>query len=92
MKKLIFVFALFFISCEDSVSPLPDSSLYLDSIPSSASVYVDGKYRGRTPKLMKLLAGEYRITLAKELWKDTTFYFNIGNGMSLTKEIELMWK
>lgn len=90
MGKIIigcFLITLFFIGIfcnkEVSVSP-PDSPvhtgrIYIQSNPSRAKIYLNGKNTGRlTPDSIRWLeAGQYKITLKIEDWSDVVFNTNI---------------
>lgn len=45
-------------------------SLYIDTVPTGADVWLDGTYAGRSPKLVDALAlGRHTVTVAKAGWQ-----------------------
>ncbi len=91
MKKLIiipalFVLLVFLFSCEKKVSrsvpiaPKPiGAKLIISSIPEGAKIYLNGRTSGLvTPdSLTWLEVKEYKVTLKKELYRDTSFTVNV---------------
>jgi streptogramin lyase len=76
------IFLLFkFSSCEKDVTitpplePVPQASLFINSIPAGSSIFVDGRNTGRiTPdSLPYIKEGSYQITLKKKYFRDTSF-------------------
>ncbi|PJB01016.1 MAG: hypothetical protein CO127_05935 [Ignavibacteria bacterium CG_4_9_14_3_um_filter_36_18] len=77
---LVFILGLSLSSCEKEVSvstnekePENHAKIFINSKPAGAKIYLDGKNTGYiTPDTVKwLLAGEYKVTLKKEYFKDT---------------------
>lgn len=82
--KILFISLLSFISCEREVYnsepeelPVKNVSIYIDSKPAGALIYVNYKNTGlKTPaKLNWLEEGFNKFTLKLNLFKDTTIYF-----------------
>ncbi|MFC2133027.1 PEGA domain-containing protein [Bacteroidota bacterium] len=76
------------LSCERSVSvsppdePPPDGYLFVNSSPTDAKIFINGKDRRRTtPDSISWLAtNDYEITLKKEYFRDTTFMIQVIEG------------
>ncbi|NCS87250.1 MAG: PEGA domain-containing protein, partial [Ignavibacteria bacterium] len=77
---LVFILGLSLSSCEKEVSVSTNekesenhAKIFINSKPAGAKIYLDGKNTGYiTPDTVKwLLAGEYKVTLKKEYFKDT---------------------
>ncbi|GBF36882.1 DUF5711 family protein [Methanofervidicoccus abyssi] len=65
-------------------------SLYVDSNPTGAKIYINGSYKGTTPKTITGLSpGEYTITLKKDGYKDYTEIVYISPGLSKTVNAKL---
>ena len=63
-------------------------SIYVDSSPSGASVYLDGSYKGKTPKTITgVSAGSHTIKLSKSGYNDYTRTTSVIAGE--TKRINL---
>ena len=85
IEKLIIngiIFLLFtFSSCEKDVTithplePVPQASLFINSVPAGSTIFVNGKNTGRiTPdSLLYIEEGSYQITLKKKYFRDTSF-------------------
>ncbi|MCF8241864.1 MAG: PEGA domain-containing protein [Melioribacteraceae bacterium] len=82
-SMMLILITLMFIasSCEKEVSTsppekeVPHGVVYIDSKPSNALIYVNGRNEGlRTPDSITWLAeGEYTVTLKRNLYRDTSF-------------------
>ncbi len=99
-KSIIIVVTIFLLllilSCEKEVSrsvpvlPQPiGGTLVISSIPDSAQIYLDGKTTGLfTPDSITWLeVKNYKVTLKKELYLDTTFQINIEQN--ITKKVKI---
>lgn len=83
-------------NCEKEVSvsppepPVPQCTIAVKSNPSGASIYLNGKITGKvTPDSLRWLAeGTYKITLKKELYRDTTFYMTASEGRTSSIDID----
>lgn len=65
-------------------------SLYLNSLPSGADVWVDGSYIGRTPILLDgLRAGRHSITVTKTDWKVEEVDQTVIAGTTVMASVEL---
>ena len=91
--------SVFFISCERSVftgyeeEPSPNNyKLYLESSPSEAKIYVNGKNTGYTTpsQLSWLNVGSDTITLKLSLYEDTTFVIHNQSGTEKKYFIDFM--
>jgi len=76
------IFLLFtFSSCEKDVTttpplePVPQASLFINSVPAGSTIFVNGRNTGRiTPdSLPYIKEGSYQITLKKKYFRDTSF-------------------
>ncbi len=81
---IIIITSIIFLNCcrQDIVEFNLDSnegSLYIDSSPQYASIYLRGEYSGKhTPEwLSQLEKGNYRITLKLNGYVDTTFRVDV---------------
>ena len=55
---------------QQSPQPRPTGSVYVTSIPSQASIYVDGSYYGTTPLTVTLYPGSHQIVLKSPGYND----------------------
>jgi streptogramin lyase len=76
------IFLLFtFSSCEKDVTttpplePVPQASLFVNSVPAGSTIFVNGRNTGRiTPDSLPYInEGSYQITLKKKYFRDTSF-------------------
>jgi hypothetical protein len=80
------IIVLFNFSCEKEIStspptkPVPVAYIFIDSNPTGAKIYEDGKFSGKvTPDSLNWLEEKtYLFTLKKELYRDTSFSVNIS--------------
>jgi hypothetical protein len=64
-------------------TPLEPGALYITSFPSGATIYVDGKGYGVTPRLIPDLApGSHEIRLSLVGWKDYKVVISISPGQT----------
>ena len=66
-------------------------SLVLDSSPTQANIYIDGKYIGQTPKYMaRQIVGEYKVEAKLDGYKPQTKKVTVSEGVeaSLTFTLE----
>ncbi|OGV06932.1 MAG: hypothetical protein A2499_07520 [Stygiobacter sp. RIFOXYC12_FULL_38_8] len=91
--NLLFVlaFALIFNSCEKEIltevavlKPEGTNHLYLESNPTGATIYLDGRNTGiYTPDTLDWLSdGKHTITIKHEFFIDTTVTINLGSSYS----------
>lgn len=65
------------------VTPLEPGSLYVTSFPSGATIYVDGKGYGVTPRLIENLEpGSHEIRLSLVGWKDYKVVVAVSPGQT----------
>ena len=65
-------------------------SLYLNSLPAGADVWVDGSYIGRTPVLLDgLRAGKHSITVTKTDWKAQEVDQTVSAGTTIVASVQL---
>ena len=80
---IVFTLLIFFNSCRQDIVEFHldsnEGSLYIDSSPQYASIYLRGEYSGKhTPEwLSQLEKGNYRITLKLNGYVDTTFRVDV---------------
>ena len=78
MIRYVFVFLLFF-SCvffvyPDTYTELAGRGLFIDTVPSGATVFIDGVERGTTPfEISSIRSGEYTIRITKEGYIERRF-------------------
>ncbi|MFO8034993.1 MAG: PKD domain-containing protein [Candidatus Bipolaricaulota bacterium] len=72
----------------DAAPPTP-GTLRVSSSPSLARFYVDGVFRGWTPREVQLEPGSYRILLRKDGYRDYTTQVWITSGRTRTLSVEL---
>jgi hypothetical protein len=64
-------------------TPLPLGALYVTSFPSGATIYLDGKGYGVTPKLIpNLPPGSYELRLSLVGWKDYRIVISVSPGLT----------
>ncbi|HVO74675.1 MAG TPA: PEGA domain-containing protein [Ignavibacteriaceae bacterium] len=85
----VMIFLLFtFGSCEKDVTttpppePVPQASLFINSIPPGSIIFVNGRNTGRiTPDSLPYIEeGSYQITLKKKYFRDTSFVMSAVEG------------
>ncbi|MCK4347220.1 MAG: PEGA domain-containing protein, partial [Thermoplasmatales archaeon] len=72
------------------VEPPPFGSISVSSDPSGADIYLDGEYKGMTPKTISdIISGDHEIELKKsgyENWSDSV-YVEAGETKNVSKEL-----
>jgi len=64
------------------VTPVPLGSLYIDSFPQGATILLNGKGYGVTPRLIDgLTPGTYELRLAMVGWKDYKLSISVSPGL-----------
>jgi hypothetical protein len=67
-------------------TPLPLGSLYVTSFPKGATIYLDGKGYGITPRLIpNLTPRSYELRLALVGWKDYRIVISVSPGLPTTE-------
>jgi hypothetical protein len=62
--------------------PVPPGSLYVTSFPSGATIFLDGKGYGVTPRLIEgLTPGSYELRLSLVGWKDYKRVISVSPGL-----------
>jgi len=89
---LIAIFALSFISCKETIvdpPPPQKGSIYLESTPSGAQIWVDGANTQKTTpdSVTNLIAGNRTVVLKLTGFSDTTFTVTIIANTKITKSI-----
>lgn len=64
------------------------SSVFINTQPGGAKIFVDGKHYGTTPKHIELLPGEYTIVLIKEFYKPTEKKIVVREGEAVLPPID----
>ena len=85
---LIFIIGITFYSCNKQVSvsppdaPPPNGYIFIDTYPKGFNIYLNNKSRRRiTPDSLNWLStGTYKITLKKDLFRDSSFTINAVEG------------
>jgi TolB-like protein len=76
------------INIDEKLRRLAD--LDIKSNPSNVEIYIDGKYYGRTPKLLKSFSsGTYNLSLKKKGYADYSEKINIASGETFSIESNL---
>ena len=71
---------------------IPKGSLSITSYPTGASIYLDGSYKGLTPRaIINLTSGNYTLKLIKSGYKTKTSIVNIQSG-KITKISETLFQ
>jgi formylglycine-generating enzyme required for sulfatase activity len=69
---------------------ITEGSLYIKSSPSGASVYLDGTYKGTTPKQIEnISAGSYTLKVTKSGYEDESMTINVRAGETAEKTVYL---
>jgi len=96
MMRRCFVLALFlfcsvsFAWAADTYREISGSGILIDSVPSGATVYIDGVERGTTPfNLASIKEGQYRIQIIKEGYKDRRFTVTIRKDSRVEVSMDL---
>ena len=67
---------------EVPVTPVPKGSLYVDSFPQGATIILNGKGYGVTPRLIEgLTPGNYDLKLTMVGWKDYKLSISVSPGL-----------
>ncbi len=93
---VILISGIVLYSCRRQISvtppdaPPPSGFMYIDSYPKGFDIYLDGKDRRRiTPDSLTWLSnGIYKITLKKDLFRDSSFTINILEGKKKSMYID----
>lgn len=77
--------ATYYPVLQSSPQPRQTGSVYITSSPSSASVYIDGSYYGKTPMTVSLYPGSHQVVLKLAGYNDysTSVWVNAGQTQSL---------
>jgi hypothetical protein len=68
-------------------TPLPNGALYVTSFPSGATIYLNGRGYGVTPRLIQnLTPGSYELRLSLVGWKDYRVAISISPGLRTDEE------
>ena len=71
-------------------TPIPLGALYVDSFPSGATIYLDGKGYGITPQLIpNLTPGSYELRLSLVGWKDYRLVVSVSPGLTYMEDATL---
>ncbi|HTY52457.1 MAG TPA: PEGA domain-containing protein [Methanomicrobiales archaeon] len=67
-------------------TPLPPGSLYVSSFPSGATIYLDGRGYGTTPRMIgNLTPKSYELRLSLVGWKDYKVVLSVSPGLTTTE-------
>jgi hypothetical protein len=71
-------------------TPIPLGALYVSSFPQGATIYLDGKGYGVTPKLIpNLTPKSYELRLSLVGWKDYRIVISVSPGLITTEDAAL---
>jgi hypothetical protein len=71
-------------------TPLPSGGLYITSFPSGATIYLDGKGYGTTPRLIQnLTPRSYELRLSLVGWEDYRIILSVSPGVISTEAATL---
>jgi hypothetical protein len=71
-------------------TPLPLGSLYVTSFPKGATIYLDGKGYGITPRLIpNLTPRSYELRLSLVGWEDYRIVISVSPGLPTTEVVTL---
>jgi hypothetical protein len=69
------------------VTPSPPGALYITSFPQGATIYLDGKGYGITPRLIpNLTPGSYELRLSLVGWKDYKIVLSVSPGLTYRED------
>jgi hypothetical protein len=72
------------------VTPLPLGALYVTSFPSGATIYLDGRGYGITPRLIpNLTPGSYELRLSLTGWDDYRMVVSVSPGLIEREDVTL---
>lgn len=80
-----------FVNLTKNESPTVKGSLQIDSIPSSANVYLDGVYQGVTPLKLEIPNGKYRLGIASNGRKSFVKDVRVSSGKNKVIRTNLKW-
>jgi PEGA domain len=64
-------------------TPLPPGAIYVTSFPSGATIYLDGRGYGTTPRLIpNLTPGSYQLRLSLVGWRDYLVVVSVSPGQT----------
>lgn len=72
-----------------SAHPEGGATLLVESVPSGATIQVDGQTHGRTPASLGLAPGEHRVKIRHERYLDATYPITLRRGETATLRAEL---
>ncbi|MCF7859248.1 MAG: PEGA domain-containing protein [Candidatus Cloacimonetes bacterium] len=96
MKKLFYfslvlLIAAFFTGCFESTSPSESATLEVESVPSGATIYLDGDpARLVTPATLEIDPGDHELRLVLEGYQDYIETFNVADGDTYTVSADLV--
>jgi hypothetical protein len=64
-------------------------TIYVESDPSGAEVYLDGSYQGTTPEDISATSGTHELTLRYDRYYDEVRYINVYPGETTTEYISM---
>lgn len=71
-------------------TPPPPGALYITSFPKGATIFLDGKGYGVTPKLIpNLPPGSYELRLSLVGWKDYRIVISVSPGLTSSEDATL---
>jgi len=95
-KILLYIPLLFFLNCNKEISvsdplkPANKSVILIESNPTNAKIYVEGKNTGKvTPDSVRWLKpGSYKILLRLKGWRDSSFNVDVSDKSKLSFNID----
>ena len=78
------VYKLSLTALDIPASEIISEIVFIESEPSGAELYVDGKLKGFTPMDLALPQGKYQFILRKPLYENYSFEMNVISGKTIT--------
>jgi len=90
VSALFLLCSVFFARAADTYNEISGSGLFINSVPSTAKVFIDGVERGLTPyNLASIREGQYQIRITKEGYEDRSFTITIRRDSRVEVSMDL---